>query len=155
MVLLSLVRESLSALWANRLRSSLTVLGMVMGVTSVIAIVSTVEGMQKNIENVFSSMGPNTFIVTRFGFAMTMEEYLERRRRKPITRGLIEPVKEGCPNCDDVGAEGYAYDHLKYGSQRLRYVEIQGQTPNILDIRDIDVAIGRYLTWEDDYRRKR
>ncbi len=154
MVALTLIREALAALWANRLRSFLTILGMVMGVTSVIAIVSTVEGMQGNLEQVFQSMGPKTFIVTRFGFGMTMNEYLERLRRKKLTRDLIEPIQEGCPDCEYVGAEGYSSEHVKYGSARMRWVQIEGQTPNILAMRDLDVAQGRFLSWEDDRRRK-
>ncbi len=62
------ISESLAALWTESVALGfLTVLGMTMGVTSVIAIVSTVEGMQNNIEDAFASLGSNTFIVTRFG----------------------------------------------------------------------------------------
>ena len=89
MVLLSIASEALAALWANRLRSFLTLLGMIMGVTSVITIVSTVEGMQTSIEDALSTLGPNTFIVTRFGVGLSMTEYLERLRRKKLTRSLV------------------------------------------------------------------
>jgi putative ABC transport system permease protein len=154
MVSLSLIPEALSALWTNRLRSALTVLGMVMGVTSVIAIVSTVEGMQADMENSLLSLGPKTFTVTRFGFAMTWNEYLERMRRKKLTRGLIEPIKAGCPDCDEVGAEGYTSRHLKYGSNYFRWAEVRGETPNILGMRNFDVIMGRYLSWEDERRRR-
>lgn len=154
MVLLSLIREAFAAVWANRLRSTLTVIGMVMGVASVTTIVSTVEGMQENMKDAFMSLGPNTFIVTRFGFAMTMQEYLERMRRKKLTRGLIPLIEEGCPDCDEVGAEGYASAHLKYGSARMRWVDIRGQTPNIHGMRDLEIAMGRFISWQDDYRRK-
>ena len=152
--LLTLIGEAISAIWANRLRSFLTVLGMVMGVTSVITIVSTVEGMQSNLEQIFSSMGPKTFIATRFGIITSWAEYAERAKRKKLVRGLIEPIEEACPDCEQVGAEGYASDHLKYGKIRMRWVEIHGETPNILSMRDIDVARGRYLSWEDDRRRR-
>ena len=154
MVIFSLIREALAALFANSLRSTLTVLGMVLGITSVITIVSTVEGMQKSIEDTFSQMGANTFMVSRFGFNMTMDEYLERRRRKTLTRSLIPSIVEGCPDCEHVGAETYASEHIKYQGQRLRWVEIRGETANMLDMRDFDVKLGRYLTWEDDERRR-
>lgn len=154
MVIFSLIREALAALWANRLRSGLTILGMVMGITSVITIVSTVEGMQKSIEDTFKALGANTFMVSRFGFNMTMDEYLERRRRQPLTKELIPRIVEGCPDCEHVGAETYASEHLKFEDQRLRWVEIRGETPNILDMQDIDVMLGRYITWEDEERRQ-
>ncbi|GAB4327299.1 MAG: ABC transporter permease [Candidatus Zixiibacteriota bacterium] len=154
MVFLALIREALAALWANRLRSTLTVLGMVMGVASVTTIVSAVEGMQANMEQSLMSLGPKTFMVTRIGFAISMEEYLERLRRKKLTRGLIPLIEDGCPDCEYVGAEGYASDHLKYEQSRMRWVSIEGQTPNIMAMRDLDVKMGRFLSWEDDYRRK-
>jgi putative ABC transport system permease protein len=154
MVILILIQEAFAALWANRLRSFLIVIGMVMGVASVTTIVSAVEGMQADMKRAFMTLGPNTFIVTRFGFAMSWSEYLERMRRKKLTRGLIPLIEEGCPDCKEVGAEGYASDHLKYGSARLRWVDIRGQTPNIHAMRDLDVAQGRFVSWEDDSRRR-
>ncbi len=154
MILLGILKESIAALWANRLRSFLTLLGMVMGVTSVITIVSTVEGMQNSIEDALSTLGPHSFIVTRFGVGMTMTEYLERMRRKKLTRGLIEPIEEGCPDCEYVGAEGYSSDHLKYGRTRMRWVQIYGQTPTVMEAQALDVAIGRSPSWEDDRRRR-
>ena len=154
MLYLTLLSESVKALWSNKLCSFLTLLGMVMGVTAVITIVSTVEGMQQNLEDVFSTMGPNTVIVTRFGVGLSMNEYLERRRRKKLTRGLIPLIEQGCPDCKYVGAEGYAQDHIKYESKKVRRVQINGETPNILDMQDLDVALGRYLSWEDDRRHK-
>ncbi len=154
MVFLTLVIESFAALWANKLRSFLTILGMVMGVTSVIAIVSTVEGMQSKIEDVFASLGAKTFIVSRFGFNMTMAQYLERMKRKKLTRELIPLIEDGCPDCEYVGAEAYESEHLKYGRARLRWVEIRGETPNMMDMKAFDLLKGRYLSWEDDERRK-
>jgi len=152
-VFLALIAEAVAALWANRLRSFLTILGIVVGVTSVIAIVSTVEGMQNDMEQSFATMGQNTFMVTRFGFGMSWQEYLERRKRKKLHRDLIPIIEQGCPDCAAVGAESYEYNHLKYGAQRMTWVEIRGETPNLLEMRDFDVLQGRYLTWEDERRR--
>lgn len=126
-----------------------------MGVTSVIAIVSTVEGMQANLENAVHSLGPKSFMVTRMGVGMTMEQYLERLRRKKFTRGMIPFIKEGCPDCEEVGAESYAGKHVKYEGKRMRWVDIEGQTPNILAITGREVAMGRFLSWEDDKRRRK
>lgn len=154
MILISLIGEALSALWTQRLRSFLTLLGMIMGVTSVIAIVSVVEGMQADMEMFFNSMGSNTFTVTRFGFDLTWEEYVQRAKRKKLTRGLIPILEESCPECVSVGAEGYARARVKYGTRQVRRAEVRGETPNVLSMRDFDILMGRYLTWEDDNRRR-
>jgi putative ABC transport system permease protein len=154
MLMTSLVREAASALWANRLRSALTITGMVMGVSSVIAIVALVEGMQSEVEGALASMGANTFEVTRFGFNLSLQEYLDRMKRKKLTRDLIPAIEEGCPDCAEVGAETYAYERAKYGALRTGYLEIRGETPNVLGIRSFDVVQGRYLSWEDDRRSR-
>jgi len=155
MVVLSLIKEASGALWNNRLRSSLTVLGMIMGVTSVIAIVAVVEGMQADLEHFFETMGSNSFTVTRFGFDLSWAEYMERMKRKKLTRGLIPIIEEGCPDCEEVGAEAYGEDAVKYGKRWVRHADILGETPNVLGMRDYDVFIGRNISWEDERRRKK
>lgn len=155
MIVIPLIQEALTALWANRLRSFLTIFGIVLGVTSVIGIVSTVEGFQDDMEKKLNSMGPTTFEVGRFGIITSAAQYLERRKRKPLVRGLIPLVEEGCPDCEHVGGEGYASAHLKRGSERMRWVQINGVTSNILDMRDQDVELGRFITDQDDHSRRR
>ncbi|MCH9030871.1 MAG: ABC transporter permease [candidate division Zixibacteria bacterium] len=152
MIWYSLLKEAIAAIWVNRLRSFLTMLGMAMGVTAVIAIVSIVEGMQQEMEHVFKSMGQNTFMATRFGIVTSWNEYEKKRRRRKITRELIAPIKAGCDACDDVGAEGYARANAKYESIRMRRVYIEGHTSNLLSMKDMDVAQGRYLSEEDERR---
>ncbi len=154
LVVVSLVRESAAALWTNKLRSFLTILGMIMGVSSVITIVSTVEGLQSSMERTFDSMGPKAFMVTRFGFALTWSDYLERMKRKKLTVDLIPLIEQGCPDCLHVGAEAYASDDVKYGSTRIRRIEIRGETPNLQDVRGFDLLMGRYLSEEDNIRRR-
>jgi putative ABC transport system permease protein len=154
MIMTALIREAASALWANRLRSILTIVGMVMGVSSVIAIVALVEGMQSQVESALASMGATTFEVTRFGFNLSLQEYLDRMKRKKLTRELIPAIEDGCPDCAEVGAEAYAYERAKYGALRTGYLEVRGETPNVLAIRSFDVIQGRYLSWEDDRRAR-
>lgn len=154
MIWISILSEAFTALWANRLRSFLTVFGMVIGVTSVIAIVSTVEGMQANIEQAFNSLGPRSFYVTRFGIGMSAREYLSRLKRKKLTRDLIPIIEKGCPDCEEVGAEGYGSAHIKYDNIRMRWVSIEGKTPNMLSINARELLLGRYISDEDDRRKK-
>ena len=153
--LLSILRESASALLANPLRTFLTILGIVLGVASVITIVSAVEGMQSSMEQIFDSMGPRTLIVTRVGISMTMEEYAAKLKRKKLTRDLMPLVEAGCPDCDGVGAEAYARDDVKYGKNKMSRLEIDGQTPNVFEMGERELLAGRSMSWEDERRRRR
>ncbi len=154
MIVGALIKESLHAVWINKLRSGLTILGMVMGITSVIGIVSAVDGMQSNMESVFATMGENSFQVTRFGIVTSYVEWEKKSRRKIITRELIDPIREGCDACEEVGAEAYASANIKYKTEVMRRVRLEGHTPNIYDISDFEVESGRYFSEEDERQHK-
>lgn len=154
MIILSLIREALSALWANKLRSTLTIIGMVFGITAVIAIVAAVEGMQDNMEDIFSSMGENTFMVTRFGIVTSWEEWEKKSKRKPFHIDLVDPILRSCDACEAVAAESYAGGSVKYESNKLGDVNIEGHTSNHIDIADLEVSYGRYISSDEVYRSK-
>ena len=146
-------KEALLGLWAHKLRAGLTTFGMVMGITAVIAIVATVEGFQQDMERVFQSMGPNTFMVSRFGIVTNWSQWLEKSRRKKITRAAIAPIQEGCDLCEDVSAARAVEAQVKFGDKKMSWVEVEGQTPNVLAMSDRNVESGRYFSWEDESRR--
>ena len=85
MVIFSLAKIAVAALWANRLRSGLTLLGVIIGVTSVMTIISALEGMMGAIEEDLAILGPTTFIVVKAGGVITShEQWMEMMKRKPL-----------------------------------------------------------------------
>ena len=143
------------SLWANKLRSSLTLLGVVFGVTSVMTIISALEGMMGAIEEDLAALGPTTFIVQRIGMAMSQEEFLEKLKRKPISPESAELIKDGTTLCDRVTARTFGFARVSRREQALRQVFIMGAEPSIADMVDFPAAQGRFYSEEDEtYRRK-
>lgn len=150
----SLLRIAFDSLRANKLRSSLTLLGVIFGVTSVMTIISALEGMMGGIERELNQLGPTTFIIERIGIVTSEEMFLDKIKRKPLTLESAELISDGCTLCSKVAARAYSRSRVKYGSEALRNVFIMGTEPTFVEIVDYDVAQGRFLSIEDEQYRK-
>ncbi|MCP4566408.1 MAG: FtsX-like permease family protein [FCB group bacterium] len=147
------LKMALAAIWANRLRSILTLFGVIVGVTSVITIISALEGLMGSIEDSLSALGPATFIVTKFGIITSEEDYFKALKRKDLSIRDMDAVAEGCPDCLEVSGRTYSRSSIKRGNQGLRRVPIGGSPANFIDVIDFEVAEGRYFT-QAEYEHK-
>ncbi len=151
----SLLKISYDALRANKLRSGLTLLGVIIGVTSVMTIISALEGMQGAIAEDLNRLGPATFVVTRMGIVTSEDMFWEKIKRKPLSLTNAEQIEKGCTYCDKISPRGFSEARVKYRDQAIRNVLIGGATANYIEIVDIDVSVGRFHSFEDDlYHRK-
>ncbi|MDH4156370.1 MAG: ABC transporter permease [candidate division Zixibacteria bacterium] len=155
MITLALIRIAFSALLSHRLRSSLTLLGIIIGVTSVMTIISALEGMTQAVEQDLGRLGPETFIVQRIGIITSDEMFREKIKRKPISYESVDLIERGCDLCDKVAPRAYSRASVKYGEHSLRRVLVGGSTANYLDIVDVEAAVGRFFSTEDDLYRRR
>ena len=153
-VVTSIFRISGAALWANKLRSSLTFIGIVFGVTSVMTIMSFLEGAIGSIEKALDTLGPSTFMVAKMMSAYSEEEFLEKVKRRPIDLETAELIERNCQLCEKVSARLFDQARVSYAEQSLRRVGVMGGTSNFIDIVDMEVSQGRFHSVEDDlYRR--
>jgi putative ABC transport system permease protein len=141
------IRISLQSLWANKLRSFLALLGVVIGVAAVIAVVTFVNGINGYVATKIFNLGADVFIVFKVSPAETnIEKFLEGEKRKDLTMEDYQAVLEACKRCEWVGAslrnEG---GKVKYGEQSLSDTTIRGLTPSMVTILDIDLAAGRMI----------
>ena len=152
-----LIKVSYDALIANKLRSFLTVLGIVIGVTSVITIVSIVIGMNEKVFGFINSMGSSSFIISKSGVEeeTSDEARREARKRKDLRYRDMEAVEKNCSECEEVGARVITFRQVKCGSDKLNDVIIAGMTYNITRITDIEVEEGRIHTqFEEQHRHQ-
>lgn len=155
MVVGSLFGVAFDAVRANKLRSSLTFVGIVFGVTSVMTIISALEGMQAKIAEDIGRLGPSTFMVARMMISRSHEEFLEKIKRKPIRLEDNKLIEEGCSLCEMTSPRTFRSGTVKYKGNSLRRIGIMAGTANFVDIVDFEVAQGRFHSYEDDlYRRK-
>jgi putative ABC transport system permease protein len=141
------IRVSLQSLWANKLRSALTLLGVVIGVAAVIAVVTFVNGINTYVAEKIFNLGADVFIMFKVSPAVTnVEHFMEGQKRKDLTLDDYRAVLQGCKHCNYVGA--YARNlsgHVKYGEESLSDTFVQGMTPSVAVTQDVDLETGRML----------
>jgi putative ABC transport system permease protein len=149
------IRIAAAAIWANRLRSTLTLLGVIIGVTSVITIISAIEALMGSFEDQINKLGPATFVVTKFGIITSEDEFFKALKRKDLTMDDARALEKGCPDCVEVAARAYRRSMVKRGNKGLRRVLTAGATANLIDIVDFEVGEGRSFTPEEYERNNR
>ena len=152
------LREStgiaLGAIRANKLRSFLTLLGTIIGVASVIAVVSFVEGMNRFVSDKLLNAGSNVFQVDKFGFITSNEAYVDALRRPDITLDDAEALRMGVPHAVMVVAGSGRSTRVHYRSKHVDGVQVRGRGPGYEVVDDLTIASGRHLADADDMHRQ-
>jgi putative ABC transport system permease protein len=144
------LKLALSAIWAHKLRSVLTLLGMIIGVTAVVVVVSVIQGFNAYFDEKVAGIGSKSFSIRRFSF----EDFKDtdtiaaaQRRNKDLTLDEYEYLRERTQLIDKIGAKANATrSQVKRGTEILEDVPVDGATANIADIDKLDIADGRYFT---------
>src|SRR6201981_4265814 len=98
------VRVALRSLWANKLRSVLTLLGVVIGIAAVIAVVTFVSGIQDYVATKIFNLGADVFIITKMSPVETnVEHFLVAEKRKNLTLEDYQAGLEACRHCEHLG----------------------------------------------------
>jgi putative ABC transport system permease protein len=156
-----IVRMALDTIWKNKLRSSLTILGIVIGVSVVIGISSVVRGLNSNVSGMISSMGSDlifAFHIDVFTFGHMPEEMRTRKeltyedavamKDLPHVKAVTAGVRWFRP---ELGVGSYA---VKYNGRKAKNTIIEGDTASAKDVYDIDLQPGgRWFSDIDDERR--
>ena len=137
------VRVALQSLWANKLRSVLTLLGVVIGVGAVIAVLTFVSGINRYIAEKVFNLGADVFIINKHSSVINanIDQLLEAEKRKDITLEDYYAVAEGCDRCSDLGAVvTNLAGKVKYGQQSINNTFIRGLTPSMPAILNTDLS---------------
>lgn len=123
------VNMAMSSLWGNKLRSFLTLLGIIIGVLTIIAVVSIIQGLNNYVYTKMAFFGANDFSVAKFSFIGTsLSDFREQLKRKNLTLDDMYLIRRQCPSCELVGASTSTSKTTKYRSKFLKGVEIRGVT---------------------------
>jgi putative ABC transport system permease protein len=149
-------RIALASLRSNKLRSFLTVLGILIGVASVIAVVAITEGLDGYIAKQVLELGSNSFSVQKMPEIITSrEQWLEMNKRKDITIDDLRAVRAGCDACSEVGAALFTSRTVKRGRITQEGVQIMGVTENWSRIGSVrELSSGRHLVADDEDRAR-
>ncbi len=152
MTTVELFRVSSSALTRHKLRAFLTLLGVIIGVATVVGVVSVISGLNSYVKEKVIGLNPDVVIFTKYGIITSREEWLIAMKRPSLTMTDMEIVRRECRLCAQVGARGDRNRLVKYGDRKLSDVQIQGHTPNMGEGMNLDIVNGRYFT-ETEYER--
>jgi putative ABC transport system permease protein len=145
------VKIALQSLWANKLRSVLTLLGVVIGVASVIAVVTLVNGANTYVTTKFSRYGADVFTVSKMPQIITSpEDYQRYQKRKNILFPDFQYVAANCKRCIGIGAQQAVTGKIVRGTQSTTDTSIRGYTWQMPLLQNLDIAQGRGFTEADE-----
>ena len=140
------------SLRSNKLRTFLTLLGIIIGVLTIIAVVSVIQGLNNYVYTKMSFYGANDFSVQKFSMIGTsLKDFREQMKRKDLTLVERDLIRANCPTCELVGASTSTNQIVKYGSQILKGTEIRGVTHIDHEIGSVlELESGRHLQSQDE-----
>src|SRR6476659_3124400 len=145
---LDAVGLALSSIWANKLRSFMMVLGNVVAVTSIIAVVSLIQGMNGYVaDSIVSEVGVGTFQVARVGVITNEEEEEEARRKNPdVSLVDLRAVKAIGGNIDAVMAQSNSQANVTFRSETIENVGISGVSADYDHFGGYEAERGRTIS---------
>ena len=144
------LKLAFDAIWAHKLRSFLTLLGMIIGVTAFMVVLSILQGFNVYVDEKIAGIGSNSFTIRRFSFddfKDTDTIAAAQRRNKELTFDELDYIREHSQLINKIGAKsGGGPSDVKHGSDIIQDVSVSGLEPVIAEIENTDVAEGRFFT---------
>jgi putative ABC transport system permease protein len=145
------LKIALQSLWANKLRTILTLLGVVIGVASVIAVVTLVNGANTYVSTKFSTYGADVFTVSKMPQIVTSpEDYQRYQKRKNILFEDYKYVADNCRHCIGIGAQQAVTGKIVRGTQSTTDTSIRGYTWQMPALQNLNIVQGRGFTEADE-----
>ena len=142
---------ALQSLWANKMRTVLTLLGVVIGVASVITVVTLTNGAKQFVTQKINTYGASVVTVSKMPQTfLTVDEYLEFQKRKDISFDDYKAILDGCKSCVSVGAARNSTGKIVYGTNSTTDSDIRGWTWTMPALNNLNIESGRSFTEVED-----
>ncbi len=150
MPLSEVLREALRAIRAHTLRSFLTLLGIIIGVATLVGVVAVIAGLNAFVSERVIQLAPDVYVVQKFGIITSREEFVDALRRPDVSWNDYQALARGLRLADEVAAQLMTQTAVKRGDRRLPDMLVIGTTANYGSLLRLDVAAGRYFTPAED-----
>jgi putative ABC transport system permease protein len=142
---------ALSSLRSNKLRSFLTILGVLIGVSSVIGLASIINGLDGAMDEEIDAIGSNIIEIERFGPQVDWDDLTEEERNRPeITAGEALAIRENCPSVEGVAPMNHYWapggNVAKYQNRKATRIGLMGTWPDFIKVKDKNVTSGRFIS---------
>src|SRR5215218_9549211 len=152
-----ILRMSLDSIRAHKLRSFLTVFGIVIGVVVVIVVASLLTGVRQSVVDVIAEYGTNNIYAFHLSTGFSGSSREEERTRKPFKEEDAEAIKRGAPAVETVASVllvAWWDSTIQYQGKNYRRGQLQGVTANYAEAANLSVSGGRFITESDDTNRR-
>jgi putative ABC transport system permease protein len=140
-----LFQEALRALRAHTLRSFLTLLGIIIGVGTLVGVVSVIAGLNAFVQDRIIQLAPDLYVVERFGIIRSRDEFLDALKRQNVDWNDFQVLSRTLKLADQVAAQATSTSAVKFREHRLADVQVQGTTANYAAMSHLDITEGRYF----------
>ena len=150
-----MIRIALSAIWANKLRSFLTVLGNIVAISSIITLVSLIQGITEEVTDVIlSEVGADSFMVDRRGIIRSQEQFERARNNPRITMDDADAIRRFAGEVTAVMVQAQRTGEVRYRHRLLEQVSVQGVTDDFIHFSTFNAEYGRLMTPSEVQRRR-
>src|SRR3984893_4247025 len=136
---------AVQALRRNKLRSFLTLLGVIIGVATVVSVVSIISGLNGYVQDKVMILNPEVLVFTKYGIIRSRTEFVLARKRKPVTLREARLIERECRTCAAVGAQANHMESVHAGRHKMPDVRIEGYTANMPSMMRMDLEAGRFF----------
>jgi putative ABC transport system permease protein len=140
------LRAALESIRAHTLRSFLTLLGIIIGVTTIVGVASVISGLETYVREKLILLSPDVYVVTKFGIIMSRDEFFEALKRPDLDFRDYEVLRERLTKAAAVGADVSTGGPVKYRDERLSDIRIHGTSANFGELLNLDIEAGRYFS---------
>ena len=151
--MLETLRLAVDTLRAHKLRSVLTLLGVIMAVATLVVVMSVVAGLNFYFADRIANLGANVFMVDRFGIITSYDEWTKAQKRPLITLEDYQRLRDSAKTASHIAATEDQTVDIRMGNKLMENTDVVGVTPNYSEIRNINVLAGRGITEADDLHR--
>ncbi len=150
MSLTELGREAVRALSAHRLRSFLTLLGIIIGVGTLVGVVSVITGLNGYVREKVIRLAPDVYVVQKFGIIQSRDDFMDALKRRDIDWNDYEKLRSVLKLAETVAADATNTSVVKRRDRRLADVRVHGTTANYAALMRLDIEAGRFFTHGED-----
>jgi putative ABC transport system permease protein len=147
------LKLAMDSLRAHKLRSFLTLLGVILAVATLVSVMSVIAGLNKYIADKVADLGANVFVIDRFGIITSQDAFVQAQKRPLITIEEFERYRESSQLAKQVSGYDRQNMQTRSGDAILENTQVVGVSSNYAEIENLTIAQGRFLTPADEEHR--
>ena len=147
------LKLALDSLRVHKLRSFLTLLGVILAVTTLVSVMSVVSGLNFYVADKVANLGANSFVIDRFGIITSQDEWIKAQKRPLISNEEYLRLKDSMRTAVSVAAEEQVISDLRSGNDLIEDATVRGASPEFAEIEGMSAVTGRLLTQADESHR--